>query len=141
VGSAQFKIQLKIYLCAWASPGDRQKQLCNPSHRGEPSNRDFNMLETGWNFRDIGGLAVAGEKVRCVMVYRPGRNYGLSASDQVLLNELGIRLICDFRGPTERCLEPVGWRSPETDLIEWEGATVGDLGKGADRVETKSTAS
>jgi protein-tyrosine phosphatase len=64
-------------------------------------------LEGGHNFRDIGGYAtVDGQTVARGLVYRSGTMAELSDNDHLVLEALGLKVICDFRSSTERERRP-----------------------------------
>ncbi|VVN68097.1 hypothetical protein PS726_00226 [Pseudomonas fluorescens] len=59
------------------------------------------------NFRDLGGyLTEDGRRVRMGLLYRADELSRLSASDQAMLTELGVRRVVDFRGEVERQKAP-----------------------------------
>lgn len=61
----------------------------------------------GHNFRDMGGYPAAdGLAVGWGRVYRSGSMVNLSRADHDLLNQLGLRLICDLRSTRERRERP-----------------------------------
>ena len=61
----------------------------------------------GHNFRDIGGYPTAdGRTTAWGLVYRSGTMAELSEPDQALLEQLGLRVICDFRSSRERDQRP-----------------------------------
>jgi protein-tyrosine phosphatase len=58
------------------------------------------------NFRDVGGCPTGdGRRVRNGLLYRCGHLGNASDADVELLEELGVRLVVDFRGALERELE------------------------------------
>lgn len=62
------------------------------------------------NFRDLGGHATQdGRPVRHGLLFRSGSLYGLSAEDWVLLQQHGLRSVCDLRSTPEREREPFAW--------------------------------
>ena len=64
-------------------------------------------LEGGSNFRDLGGYRTAsGKTVRKGKLYRTANMAGLTEKDLVTIGALGIRTICDFRGPDETRAAP-----------------------------------
>lgn len=74
-------------------------------------------LEGAPNFRDLGGyVAEDGRSVRWGMFYRSDNLSELTAADLEKLSSLGIRLVCDFRGPSEWTEHPD--RLPEVDPPE-----------------------
>lgn len=55
-----------------------------------------------FNFRDLGGYRTTdGQRVRWGRVYRTGDLFGLTQTDQKLLQQLGPKLICDLRTDSE----------------------------------------
>jgi protein-tyrosine phosphatase len=64
-------------------------------------------LEGAQNFRDLGGYpAGAGGRVRWGRVFRSDSLSALTAADLALLERVGLRLVCDFRGDAEVLDEP-----------------------------------
>ena len=64
-------------------------------------------LEGAPNFRDLGGYATEdGRSVKWGLLFRSDNLHHLSDADLERFGELGIRLVCDFRGPEERAEEP-----------------------------------
>lgn len=64
-------------------------------------------LEGATNFRDLGGYpAAGGREVKWGLFYRSDNLHHLTDADLEKVAELGIHLICDFRGPDEREEEP-----------------------------------
>jgi protein-tyrosine phosphatase len=64
-------------------------------------------LEGAPNFRDLGGYATEdGRSVRWGILYRSDNLAHLSDADLETVGSLGIRLVCDFRGPDEKAEEP-----------------------------------
>jgi protein-tyrosine phosphatase len=64
-------------------------------------------LEGAQNFRDLGGYpAGAGGRVRWGRVFRSDSLSALTAADLALLERVGLRLVCDFRGDAEVEDEP-----------------------------------
>jgi len=71
-------------------------------------------LEGAPNFRDLGGYATEdGHGVRWGILYRSDNLAHLTDADLEKVETLGIRLVCDFRGPDEKAEEPD--RLPATD--------------------------
>lgn len=69
-------------------------------------------LEGVHNFRDFGGYAtVGGGRVRHGRLWRSGQHYGASEADLAVLDELGLELVADLRGNSERASHPCR-RSP-----------------------------
>lgn len=64
-------------------------------------------LEGAQNFRDLGGYpAGEGGRVRWGRVFRSDSLSALTAGDLALLERVGLRLVCDFRGDAEVEDEP-----------------------------------
>lgn len=76
-------------------------------------------LEGAINFRDLGGLATTdGRRVRRGLVYRSGSMHGLTAADQRVMAELGIRTVFDLRSNPERNKYPLA-TSDEWPPFHW----------------------
>ena len=64
-------------------------------------------LEGAPNFRDLGGYTTEdGHSVKWGLFFRSDNLHELTDADLERFGELGIRLVCDFRGPEERSEEP-----------------------------------
>jgi protein-tyrosine phosphatase len=64
-------------------------------------------LEGPVNFRDLGGYATTdGRHVRWGRLYRSDSLESLTPADLALLDELGVRLVCDLRRDEERATAP-----------------------------------
>lgn len=64
-------------------------------------------LEGGSNFRDLGGYRTAsGQTVKTGKLYRTSNMATLTDRDLQTIGALGIRTICDFRGPDEIKAQP-----------------------------------
>jgi protein-tyrosine phosphatase len=63
-------------------------------------------LEGAPNFRDLGGLPVAGGRIRPGRLFRSDRLSSLTERDLALLGELDLRLVCDVRSAGERERHP-----------------------------------
>ena len=63
-------------------------------------------LEGVHNFRDYGGYAAHGGRVRRGLLYRSGQHVGASDSDLAMIDALGLRHVVDFRGASEREASP-----------------------------------
>lgn len=77
-------------------------------------------LEGGSNFRDLGGYRTAsGSIVRKGKLYRTAHMAGLTDADLVTIGALGLRTICDFRGPDETKLNPtrLPGNAPEVHML------------------------
>ncbi|MCP8897705.1 tyrosine-protein phosphatase [Gilvimarinus xylanilyticus] len=69
-------------------------------------------LQGGHNFRDLGGYQTEdGQYTQWGKLYRSGTMNGLTDADYDYLDDLGIRVICDFRSNEERQHEPTQWQS------------------------------
>jgi protein-tyrosine phosphatase len=102
-------------------------------------------LEGAQNFRDLGGYpTVDGRHTRWARVFRSDSLAALTEADLETLDELGLRLVCDFRGDAEVSEEPnqlIGrasvryWHRPLGDAnvqpAEWrrrfESGDLGDI--------------
>jgi protein-tyrosine phosphatase len=85
-------------------------------YEGQPEHveRRHLKLEGAPNFRDLGGYATEdGRSVRWQMFYRSDNLAHLTETDLDRVKQLGLQLVCDFRGPDERLEEPD--RLPEVD--------------------------
>lgn len=76
------------------------------------------------NFRDYGGYAADGGRVRRGLLYRSGQHVGASDADLAALAALDIRTVIDLRGITERernpCRRHEGW---EGEVLAHDGET------------------
>lgn len=80
-------------------------------------------MEGAANFRDIGGYRTEdGRRTRWGRVYRSGALGALTEADQHLLQQLGIRLVCDLRSPDEVQEDPD--RLPTTGRITYANLPV-----------------
>jgi protein-tyrosine phosphatase len=78
-------------------------------------------LQGARNFRDIGGYPAAdGRRVRWARVYRSGALSQLTAADLAQLGAFGVRTVCDFRSPAERCREPCRWPAAGVEYLHWD---------------------
>ena len=79
---------------------------CGPElYEGMPPHvaRRHVALDGAENFRDLGGYATEdGRHVRWGLFYRSDELSELSDADLETLRRLGVRLVCDFRGESER---------------------------------------
>jgi len=74
-------------------------------------------LTGGHNFRDIGGYATTdGRMTAWRRIYRSGTMAELNETDHAILNDLGLRVICDFRTTEERTRRPS--RLPAAESFE-----------------------
>lgn len=77
-------------------------------------------LETGHNFRDIGGYpSEDGRHVRWRRVFRSGVMSRITGDDATQLHELGIDTICDLRTNSERRRRPTLWHEGGATTL-WE---------------------
>ncbi|MDY6852415.1 MAG: tyrosine-protein phosphatase, partial [Thermodesulfobacteriota bacterium] len=75
-------------------------------------------LEGSFNFRDLGGYRTTdGRRVKWGRVFRSDHLARLTEQDQVLLGNMGLRLVCDFRTPAET--EKAPDRLPQDSSIEY----------------------
>jgi protein-tyrosine phosphatase len=76
-------------------------------------------LEGTQNFRDLGGYPTEdGRRVRHGRIYRADALTTLSTRDLAHLDEIGLRLVVDFRGDEEVTLEPGPYRAhPEVAYL------------------------
>jgi protein-tyrosine phosphatase len=59
-------------------------------------------LQGSWNFRDLGGYQTSnGSRVKWGQIYRSDNLSNLTDRDHTLLKNMGLKLVCDFRTPTE----------------------------------------
>ena len=73
----------------------------------EDARRRHAGMQGAPNFRDLGGYATEdGGRVRWGLFFRSDDLSELSDADLERMRELGIRLVCDFRGPDERAAAP-----------------------------------
>lgn len=75
-------------------------------------------LETGVNFRDIGGYpTAAGKHTRWGLLYRSGSFSHLTEFDQAYLRRMGFKLVCDLRSDQE--VEQNPDVLPDADTAYW----------------------
>lgn len=84
-------------------------------------------LQGGINFRDIGGYQGIHGTIRPGRVFRSGLLARLTEADRATLSGLGIRLVCDFRGPEEQGKEPITWLPEGAQLADWGTSSRGDI--------------
>jgi protein-tyrosine phosphatase len=78
-------------------------------------------LQGGRNFRDLGGYRVAGgRQVRWKCLYRSGVLTYLTDADRAYLSTLGVRVVCDFRTPSERAQASIRWDAGQTAQLNWD---------------------
>ncbi|MBW1864548.1 MAG: tyrosine-protein phosphatase [Deltaproteobacteria bacterium] len=76
------------------------------------------VLDGAANFRDIGGYpANRHNRVKWRKIFRSGHLASLTKNDHQVLNELGIRTICDFRSTEEIARQPN--RLPENPSLQY----------------------
>src|SRR5262245_59912907 len=70
------------------------------------------VVDGGFNFRDMGGHKTEdGRTMRRGQVYRSGMMVHLTDADHVLLDGLGVRVICDLRTTREQLRDPTRWQN------------------------------
>ena len=75
-------------------------------------------LEGAANFRDLGGYRTEdGRFVKWGMLYRSDHLVGLTANDYRYLSQLGIRVVCDLRTPSERAKSPTRWQGTGPEIM------------------------
>jgi len=75
-------------------------------------------LQGSWNFRDLGGYQTSnGSRVKWGQIFRSDNLSNLTDRDHALLKRMGIKLVCDFRTPTELKRWPD--RLPDDDSIDY----------------------
>jgi protein-tyrosine phosphatase len=75
-------------------------------------------LDGAANFRDIGGYPTnRNNRVKWRKIFRSGHLASLTENDHQVLNELGIRTICDFRSTEEIARQPN--RLPENTSLQY----------------------
>jgi len=85
-------------------------------------------LDGASNFRDFGGYAASGGRVRHGLLFRSDRLSRLTEADLRVLQPLGLRLIIDLRRSSERAQAPTAWygsdapRQWHVPLFEDDGA-------------------
>jgi protein-tyrosine phosphatase len=92
-------------------PGHRMYFFVKPDHgeQREVSIRHL-PLEGTPNFRDLGGYETTdGHFVRWGLIYRSGVLSNLTPADFTYLDQLGVRVVCDFRTPQENATAPEIW--------------------------------
>jgi protein-tyrosine phosphatase len=78
-------------------------------------------FQSGCNFRDLGGYRTRdGREIKWGRVFRTGVLSYFTPADHVLLNQLGVRVICDLRRAEEREVEPTRWPDANTQHLSWE---------------------
>lgn len=92
---------------------------------GEMDQRRWLRLEGAPNFRDLGGYRTAdGRTVRWEILYRSDHLGDLTDEDVARFSQLGIRMLCDFRGADEKAEDPD--RLPETSAPEVVALEISD---------------
>jgi len=75
-------------------------------------------LQGSWNFRDLGGYRTSnGSQVKWGQIFRSDNLSNLTDRDLTILKRIGIKLVCDFRTPTELNRWPD--RLPDDDSIDY----------------------
>ena len=75
-------------------------------------------LTSAPNFRDMGGLpASGGRTLRYGLLYRSEDFSNLSDEDVVLLDGLGVQLVCDLRSDSERVQHPNRWQADSAGTL------------------------
>lgn len=75
-------------------------------------------LEGAANFRDLGGYRTGdGRFVKWGLLYRSDHLVGLTANDYQYLDQLGIRVVCDLRTPSERTKSPTRWQGTGPEIM------------------------
>jgi protein-tyrosine phosphatase len=75
-------------------------------------------LEGGINFRDLGGYPTKdGKHVKWGVVYRSAKLDQLTPRDYAYMENLGLKLVCDFRMEQERNRAPTSWSGPKAPEI------------------------
>lgn len=79
-------------------------------------------LESGCNFRDLGGYVTAeGRIIKPGVLFRSGVMTYFTAADLRKIAELGITTICDLRRSDEREKEPTQWPDdPNAEIVSWD---------------------
>lgn len=110
---------IMCYAMRYAGSSSKQQDAC-------PDNRMLSLqrvvpLQGGLNFRDLGGYeTLDGCRVRWRTVFRSGVMSYLTLSDAGYLQQIGIRVLCDFRTRDEREREAVRWPGAEVVRLEWD---------------------
>jgi protein-tyrosine phosphatase len=89
----------------WALVGCEKHEL----YTGQPAHveRRHLKLEGAQNFRDLGGYpTIEGSSVRWGLFYRSDNLASLTDADLERVSELGLKLVCDFRGSEEKADAP-----------------------------------
>lgn len=98
------------------------------------------------NFRDYGGYAARGGTLRSGRLWRSGQHDGATPTDLAMVHDLGIGVVIDLRGDSERALHPClrhGAFSGEVLFHPGETASVGGRAvheEMADRVQSAQDA-
>jgi protein-tyrosine phosphatase len=81
-------------------------------HRSRP------YLTSAPNFRDMGGLPASGGRTLSYgLLYRSEDFSNLSEDDVVLLDGLGLQLVCDLRSDSERGQHPNRWQADRAGTV------------------------
>jgi len=82
------------------------------------ASRSRPYLASAPNFRDMGGLPASGGRTLCYgLLYRSEDFSSLSDEDVVLLDGLGVQLLCDVRSASERRQHPNRWPSDSAGIL------------------------
>ena len=101
-------------------PGERTYFLLKPEHGPSVAVSVRRLpLEGASNVRDLGGYRTAdGRMVRWGVLYRANELGHLTPQDLTYLQQLGIKVVCDFRTEQERKRLPDRWPdSPAAEMI------------------------
>lgn len=94
----------------YAGPGRPYFYVTDGENKGVWTAERVLPLQGGKNFRDLGGYkTVSGQTVKWGKVFRSGSMWQLTDVDYTYLNDLGIKVVCDFRTSEERQAEPNAW--------------------------------
>lgn len=114
----------------WQAPESQRYQFIIEQADGETIELRSRVLPLvgGRNFRDLGGYpSKDGKHVRWGKLYRSGAMHNLTAEDYVLLQDLGIATVVDFRTPQERASEKTQWQAGEIENFSWDYAMDFDI--------------
>ena len=85
------------------------------------------------NFRSMGGLPVAGGRVREGMLFRSDAFAALTGDDHRRIERLALRTVVDLRRDSERAAEPTGLRlAPGGQTVAYSLADAVSAGAGSD---------
>jgi protein tyrosine/serine phosphatase len=84
------------------------------------------------NFRDYGGYAARGGKLRMGHLWRSGQHFGATADDLEAVHSVGIAKVIDLRGDSERASYPcLRHEAFAGDVVFHPGETASEHGKAA----------